>query len=364
MKGNALLSKDRHRPGLHSRQAWPGLLPCLASRILIAATLLLPALQLPPKAHLPFVFVLVAYAILHLVSAYVQNKNPLGRITPFTQAALDIALATMIAVHADHLSGLALLSALALSVLSLTGRHWLTATLVATFIAVLLAVVSAAARKNPQEVLAFLPWLPLILLLGLRIRQQEDMQSLIPATEGSTNVNNRITLEYAARFFVPYQARNLTPLSLVVIRLVTREGLQKRSRHTLHRLAAQNLAAILDTRLRKCDIPARAANNTYAILLPDCTPDGARVVTAEIQKQFAHWAETQHIRASTVACIGPLPTSPVAMEHLLTRWDSIIDQRLSTNALPPNSSFFIPTETPDATPTTTIYNQRQIVEQK
>lgn len=342
MKG---LLTDRATPkaGLLPGPVIPETAMLLAVRLLIIIALSVSLHDVPPPRHDPLVLILALSAVCHLVAVALWNRADDRKTHWLVATSLDLILTVILAFQTGSLPALIPTLLLLLAGLAITGPSWWASLIASGSIAslsTLIAVTGISDQGSLTLALALPGWLLLFIILSLKAREYQRLLAQIPAADALPGLSNRVTLDYAARFFIPYQQRNLAPMSLVVIRLIARERLDKPARVALHRLNEKRLAAIFEMRLRKCDVAARISTDTYALLLPDCDPDGAMVATREIQEQFAAWVLENRLYSSTVACISRFPTATTAMNHLAASLDNALDQVLRTVPSSDNRCFF------------------------
>ncbi|WP_130410816.1 hypothetical protein [Fluviicoccus keumensis] len=286
---------------------------------MVALSLLTFIPQLDEGTRQPFIVMVGTYIVLQLMLGLFTTSTTLRllRITP------DFLLAIMLAHLNNQIPQHGLISNLALTLIplmELPGRRGLA---ICGFMLAAQSIAMGFSTSAPilASMLALLP-----LLVAITTLQQHYslLSASIPSSDLIPGLNNLSTLMQAARFFIPYQQRHLAPFSLVTLKLVMPEHLSKRSNRALHRLAEHQLGSLFETRLRRCDVTARIANNSYAILLTDCGLDGAKSAITCIQDLLEEWAVQNAIRVSSVAALSLLPDSPTALEHLLKKQESAL----------------------------------------
>lgn len=293
---------------LQGRHCSPLLTGFLIRALLVAAVL---SAQAPSQTTLGIAAGLMA---LHAVGLKPSRKRP--ALSGALAVVADLGLLLGMTAPGSQLAPWMIATGLTLSLASLVDqRPGAVAFMAATLL--LLAALPAyqAPAAFPPALLA--PWLLIMTVLTLRLRRQQQRASAHALSDELTGLGSAAALAQAIRYFAPYQQRNHTPFTLAAIYIHFHEPLSHRMRSMLGKRAQRQLAHLLETRLRRCDVPARIGDHQFALLLTDCDLNGADRALSEIRASFQSWAVNTGLNAQLTIGACSLPSDPLSLPVLL-----------------------------------------------
>lgn len=326
-----LVNPDMNRTfkRLTGRHCSPLLTGFLIRALLVAAVL---SPHPPSQATLGIVTVLMA---LHAVGLKLSRGRP--TLSGALAVVADLGLLLGMTTPNSLLAPWMILTGLTLSLANLVDQRPRAA------IFVVASLILLAAHPAYHAPIAFAPtllapWGLIMTALSLRLRHQQQHATSRALNDELTGLGSSVALAQAIRYFGPYQQRNHTPFTLAALCIHFQEPLSHRMRSMLGKRTQRQLAHLLETRLRRCDVPARIGENQFALLLTDCDLNGADRVLSEIRAAFQAWTENTGLNAQLTIGACSLPDAPFSTPALL----QAIFSTLATRAPPSPGS--LPTQ--------------------
>jgi len=307
---------------LTGRHCLPLLTGFLIRGLLVAAVL---SAQPPSQATLAIVACLMA---LHAFSLKLSCGHP--ALSEALAVIADLGLLLGMTTPNSLLAPWMILTGLTLSLANLVDQRPRAAIIIVTSL-ILLAAHPAYHAPIAFAPTLLAPWALIMTALSLRLRHQQQHAASRALIDELTGLGSSVALAQAIRYFGPYQQRNHTPFTLTAVCIQLQEPLHHRMRSILGKRTQRQLAQILETRLRRCDVPARISDNQFALLLTDCDLNGADRVLSEIRAAFQAWTENTGLNAQLTIGACSLPDDSFSTPVLLQAMFST----LATLAPPP-----------------------------
>lgn len=123
-------------------------------------------------------------------------------------------------------------------------------------------------------------------LLGT-IQEYQDKLEEFSQRDPLTKLYNRRKFEDFLRMEVARAHRHGHQFSLIMLDLDDFKGINDTYGHPVGDLALKELASILDRRMRRTDVVARLGGDEFAVLMPETTPDQARIAAENLCRALA-----------------------------------------------------------------------------
>jgi len=139
---------------------------------------------------------------------------------------------------------------------------------------------------------------------ALRIHRLVSMLSERAQLDGLTGLWNRSHLDERLAQLVSSSERNNRPLSLAMLDLDHFKSINDNYGHPAGDAALQGAAEVISSTARSGDIPCRYGGEEFAIILPETTPEQARVLCERIRESIAAQSWPAHPDRKITVSIG------------------------------------------------------------
>lgn len=174
-------------------------------------------------------------------------------------------------------------------------------------------------------------WLVGTAVPGLRFSAQSYRDHA--QTDPLTNLGNRRFFREVAAVELNRSKRYRRPVSLVYLEADGLERIKRTAGHAAADTVLMQLAAVLTASLRSSDVVARISGGEFAILLPETTGDGARVVSEKLRERLVEAARSAGHELQFRAAIVGFGAGSVSLDAMLVQADRAMAQsRLSGTA--------------------------------
>jgi diguanylate cyclase (GGDEF)-like protein len=166
---------------------------------------------------------------------------------------------------------------------------------------------------------------------ALRGLARTERAERMAATDGLTNIANRVTFTAALERELARSSRSGQPISLVILDLDEFKQVNDEHGHQAGDEALRRVAEALATACRDLDTAARYGGEEFVVILPDCGPERSVQVAERLRAAVAVAGASRSLTAS--AGVASYPTHGTDLETLVRAADDalLVSKRTGRN---------------------------------